>query len=368
MSIYRQIKQFGYLALDLVGANAYLRRRNRDRIRVFALHGVADYGVDADWVPLRDQMPVDKLEQMIRSLAGTYHFIPIDRAVRILIGDEPAVPNGAVLTFDDGYRNNFEQALPVLRKYTVPATFYIATDYVKSRRPFWFDRLDYVIQRAASQNVCLEVGERKFRFEDAGREAVKHKFAELRAYCKKSHDDEDEFLAVLDGLAEKLESMTDDSLARILDEDPWAAVVSDEELARVAKDPLVTIGSHTVNHLRLAHAGLDYVRFELTASKRMLEQWTGAEVRHFAYPNGAYDDVSMREVELAGYASAVTSDSGMNEAGDNPYALTRLNLNADGTVAEMLARASGLEDYVAGSLRKWKARLLPGRAPAAKTA
>jgi hypothetical protein len=82
-----------------------------------------------------------------------------------------------------------------------------------------------------------------------------------------------------------------------------------------------------------------------------LREWTGHNISHFAYPNGAYDEISIAEVAETGYESAVTSDAGMNAVGDNLYSLSRLNLNPDGTVSEILARASGLEDAVSGFLR-----------------
>ena len=343
-----------------LGANHIMRRKNRDRLRIFTLHGVADYDAPADWVPLRDQMHVVKLDAMLGKLCKKYRFLPIEQAVRMINGVEPAMENCAVLTFDDGYRNNFSVALPVLKKHRIPATFYIATDFVESRRPYWFDRLDYVIQKASKQQLCLRVRDHSFKLEDSERDKVREVYAQLRKFVKKEHNEEREFLGILNRLGGELESMSGTSLAEVIEGDPWTAVSSTNEIADAARDDLVTIGSHTVNHLRLACAEIDEVRRELRMSKAKLQEWTGSDVRHFAYPNGEYDAQSMREVEAAGYDSAVTSFDGMNSIGCNVFALSRQNLSPNSSVSEMLARASGLEDAVVGAIRALKGQRSSG--------
>jgi hypothetical protein len=186
ISKYKRVKQSAFWLMRCFGANYFLRRRNRDQVRIFALHGVADYDADTPWVPLRDQMHVSLLDKMLKALSRQYTFVPLEKAVRIIKGEEPAVDNCVALTFDDGYRNNFEVALPILRKYSIPATFYIATDFVESRRPFWFDRLDYVIQKSAEKELQLQVGKRTFQLEDSSRSKVKKSTPRFAVTARKS--------------------------------------------------------------------------------------------------------------------------------------------------------------------------------------
>lgn len=348
MSFGNRLRKYGrpfvYALTRLLGANYVMRHRNRKLIRIFVLHGVADYESEHCWVPLRDQFPLVKLVRLLEALVNEYNFVSLDHAVRIIKGIDPPMDNCAVLTFDDGYKNNFDVALPALRELSIPATFYVTTGFVESRKPFWFDRLDYVIQQAARYSPKFSIGDRRFEFADGDRVRLKEVYAELRDYCKTTYNCEDEFLRVLAKLAEDLEKLSSASLVDVLETDEWACIVSKAQLARVNKDELVTIGSHTVKHLRLKFADLEEVRYELRESSADLTRWTGDVVCHFAYPNGAYDEVTVKEVESAGYHSAVTSDSGMNAVGDSPFTLARLSLSPDLSLSEMLGRASGLED------------------------
>jgi len=66
----------------------------------------------------------------------------MDEAIEILAGRKAGKPNLAVLTFDDGYRNNITYGLPILTKLNIPATIYVSSGHVKSQKPFWFDRPD----------------------------------------------------------------------------------------------------------------------------------------------------------------------------------------------------------------------------------
>lgn len=337
--------------MGLVGINRVFQNQSSECVRVFTLHGVADYSKNHNWVPLRHQMDQARLRQILTALSRHYRFVDMDEAVAVIRGEQPAANNVAALTFDDGYRNNFTQALPVLESLNLPATFYIATAFVTSRQPFWFDRLDYALQVLAETQV-FQVGGREFSFGPGSRERLRANYASLRRHCKRVFDDEEEFVAALSGLAAQLEDVAGQSLASVIEDDHWACVASTKELRAAAEHPLVTIGSHTVNHLRLSCATDAAIATELSHSKAQLEQWTGQEVCHFAYPNGDYDNRCIAAVKHAGYRSAVTSDHGMNQVGKEIAALDRIDISPDRRPAEMLARASGLEDSLGGFVRR----------------
>ena len=339
----KSLRDIAFKLFDWFGANRLFRRFTRSKVRVFALHGVASGSPDQQWTPLRDQLDTGRLDEILGALSKDYQFISMDKVVQILSGNEAPVENGIALTFDDGYRNNFTQALPVLEKYSAPATFYIATDFVESRQPYWFDRLDYILPVAAEQGIVFEIGNREFRFDHDTRKELARKYKKLRRHCKSVFPDERAFAANLNSVAEMLEKKTGRALADIIESDPWACVVRAEELRELASHPLVTIGSHTISHIRLSFASDEAVEHELAESKRKLEGWTGQPVVHFAYPNGDYDARSMDAVKNAGYESAVTSDPGLNAIGTNSLEILRLSIPSRCHDPAILVRASGLE-------------------------
>ena len=267
----------------------------------------------------------------------------MDEATAILKGDVTPIDNAAVLTFDDGYLNNFTQALPVLREFGIPGVFYVATGVVESRKPYWFDRLDFVLQAVAGRGIEIELDGRKFDFDSDTRSEVVAEYARVRAFCKKNYTDDRKFAAALDDLAADLERETGVSLDVARQEDPWASVVSNTAIRGFAQEELVSFGGHSVSHLRLSCSTLDKVRFELEESKRKIEEWSEKECKHFAYPSGAYDEASAKAVERGGYLSAVTSDFGFNAVGDDVFTLKRVSIAVDWNRPQLLARASGLE-------------------------
>ena len=332
--------------LDALGLNRLMRARNRYDIRVLTLHGVSTVTRGDLWEPLRPQLDVRLFDAILGKLSKSYDFVSMDRVLASITGKSEPMKNSICLTFDDGYSNNFREALPVLEKYEAPGTFYVTSGNPVTREPFWFDRLDYVLQEAARQGAELEIGGRRFDFESDKREDVSRKYVELRKFAKRQFPREQEFVDSLNDLAEKAEEMTGKALKSIFEEDHWSRIVTPDELSQYASHPLVTIGSHTVNHLRLSFASSESIASELEESKTKLEAWTGRPVLHFAYPNGDFDNRSIQAVRDAGYATAVTSDAGVNRVGQNPLSMPRLDFGYTLDSAEVATRVSGLESFL----------------------
>lgn len=351
MNVKSKLRSGALTVLDAVGVNRVLRSMHSREVRIFALHGVADFSAPSKWKPLRPQMDVNVFRNCMKMLTKQFRFVSMSRAIELLAADRPVPRNIAVVTFDDGYQNNFSQALPVLREFNVPAVFYVATDHIEYRLPFWFDRLDFAIQAAARRGLTINFMDRKYEMKAANRERLKAYYAEMRARAKIGIRNESEFVRTLDHLASDLEESTGESLASHLDNDPWAGIVSIATLKTATADKLVEIGSHTCSHQRLSCAVHDERVRELEESKRKIEDWTNAECRHFAYPNGEFDSESCELVARTGYKSGVTTVHGTNAAGSDAFRLKRLNVPYNKSLAEYSARASGL-DVLPGRLLK----------------
>src|SRR5688500_16990238 len=110
--------------LAITGLLRFLRWRNRRRILVLCLHSVVDVK-DMSWQPLRMPFSVDLLRRQLEIISRHYTWLTMDDAVDMLAGKTPVTPNGVVLTFDDGYRNNMSVALPVVEKHGIKPVFYV---------------------------------------------------------------------------------------------------------------------------------------------------------------------------------------------------------------------------------------------------
>ncbi len=248
-----------------------------------------------------------------------------------------AVPRDpcVAVTFDDGYRDNFTLARPVLERLGVPAIFFIPTSLVERREVGWWDVAAYLIWRTRRPAITFEgralsVGEDRSRLvrwiqkRIQGREAalVPTLLAELSAACD---------VAPPDASLQDAQLMT------------W------EQIREMARGGLVSIGSHAQTHRALSMMSLDEQRRELVDSKRILEAKTGRPVRTLAYPHGRSADFTCETERLAreaGYELAFAFDSdrpGCSRIGAlRPHRINRLEAPAS---MEML-RASTLAPEV----------------------
>ena len=251
-----------------------------------------------------------------------FDLVSIDEATRRLRTGEHGTRRFAVLTFDDGYRDNLEHALPVLRRREAPFTLYVTTGFADHAARLWWVELEEAIRRlprveAVVGGVAVSLA--------AGADAEKSA-AYARVYWLLRARPESELLAVTGELATRA-GMDLMLPARKL-------CMNWDELADFAREPLCTIGVHTLTHPMLAKHPEEVARAEIAESRAIIEARLDRPAAHLAYPVGDPTSAGRREFELArelGFASAVTTRKGMifPEHGDHLTALPRLSINGD---------------------------------------
>jgi len=228
----------------------------------------------------------------------------------------------ACLTFDDGYRDNRDHALPVMREFNAPFTVFVASDFAEGKGRLWWIALERVIAKADSLEVTI------------GGTAVQldtTTVANKNAAFERLHDwlrglPEFELKREIDALCTRYAI---DQVAICAD-----LCMSWTELKAFAADPLVTIGAHSITHCNLAKQGADAALFEMGESRARIERAVGRDVVHLAYPYGDRIAAGAREFALArtaGYKTAVTTRPGMifAETSRHLTALPRVSLNGN---------------------------------------
>ena len=223
----------------------------------------------------------------------------------------------AMITFDDGYRDNYEVALPILREVGVRAVFFIPAGYIDRPRLTWWDRVAYVVKATTRDTLELDYPEPltiDLRQPDRNRATDQI----LHAYKRTPEIDQERFF---DALEEQADVEVDsEALGRDLFM-PWDQI---RELRRVG----MAIGSHTYDHPVLAQMPEAIQLSELTRSKQVLESQTGGPIYAFAYPVGspdAFSDTTKRLVRESGYRAAFSYYGGFNRPGESdPFDLRRM--------------------------------------------
>ena len=242
-----------------------------------------------------------------------------------------SLPAKAVaVTFDDGYRDNLVNAKPVLARYGVPATVFVATGFVNQNSPFWWDELATMIlgsahpvrdqQVWAGEDVTLDWLEPEHSdMADQWRGSDPPQTARQRAYL--------DIWRRLRRLTAEERDLAMNTLRRHLGtvHDPLGKPMSSDEIGALLHDGLIQLGAHTVTHPALTLLSRIDSRREIDGSRDMCRALAGKCVNGFAYPYGDVNSEVRNEVERQGYSWACSTESNFLD-GKQPdiYALPRL--------------------------------------------
>lgn len=249
-----------------------------------------------------------------------YHIVSIKESHEILTGKKSIDKPFIVFTIDDGYRDNFEHALPVFKKHDCPFTIFIAPQITDGTSELWWRGLEQVI--ADNDVVKCEITGEKFDLPTTTIEQQKEAFAKLYWPVRNlpEHQQRQWIRQFCDGYNIDLNQMCTDQAMN------W------DEVRAIASDRLCTIGAHTINHYAVARLGADEALKEATDSRDRIEKEIGKRPEFFAYPYGDEGSAGPRDFDLmkkAGFKMAVTTRKGLvyNEHKDHLTALPRLSLN-----------------------------------------
>lgn len=235
-----------------------------------------------------------------------------------------------VITFDDGWLDNYRYAYPILRRYNLAATIFLPTDFIGTSRWFWPERLGYLL-RAVDTPSCAP--ERREAFYQAlggtlqGEGTNKASSWETAARPD-SYDRLIEACKELEaGRLERLLANLSDILGMTV---PETRVVMNWEEVREMSQHGITFGSHSCSHRLMTQLPEKEARQEATASYERLRENGANVVPVFCYPNGNYNDLVQRVAREAGYEAAASCDPGLEgTAPANVWALRRVSIHHD---------------------------------------
>jgi peptidoglycan/xylan/chitin deacetylase (PgdA/CDA1 family) len=227
------------------------------------------------------------------------------------------------ITIDDGYRDTLDWAYPILKKHQVPFTVYIPTSFPDRLGELWWLVLEAVIAR--NTRIRLLIGDEEQGFNCATVAEKRHLFEELYGWLR-SLETEEELRHVIRDLAGRYQV----DIAAFCEE----LCMDWDELTKLAADPLVTIGAHTVNHVMLAKVPEKTARSEMQMSGAVIEAALGVRPEHLSYPVGDPTSAGPREFRIAaelGFKTGVTTRPGVlfPEHREHLLALPRVSLNGE---------------------------------------
>ncbi|MEO0575368.1 MAG: polysaccharide deacetylase family protein [Pseudomonadota bacterium] len=337
----RLLRNTFYGVLHYSGINAWWRARHKDHLTVLFAHGICASGGTDGMPPSRWQLSDAQLEQQLAQLVGAYTFVSLDDAQRVIRGELVTPKPAALFTMDDAYTSAYRLAWPVLKRFDIPAVVFVATNQMRSEEPFWWDRLDYAFLHMREPVDHVQLGPHRIDVKTGSRQERANSARYVTRHSRQLFDREPERFAALYALIAQYEDAS--SLPAL---NAWTGVMGAAEVVEADADGM-TIGSHTVNHYRLAQLDGDALADEMTQSKSELETLLGKPCPSLCYPEGSVSATSAKAAAQAGYEVAFVSDRGLNPVGADPMTLKRIHLPERAGTAELAVLVSGLGDRIA---------------------
>jgi len=287
----------------------FVERRVEQNFLILTYHQVNDDG-DAFF----EGVPTKTFARQMEVIQEYFNVLPLDELVERAAGND-VPPRGIAITFDDGYRDNYVNAFPVLKRHGMPATVFLVTGVLGNHSPIWHDRVFGIFRQTQCESAFLEGKQRPMRNIDEKRGVMNLVLARLRGLDPFERDSEIERLGQALGVPEPRHN---------------PKLTWDEVREMTASG--IAFGAHTVTHPILTKIPLGQAVQEIVASKEALEREVKRPVTLFAYPNGRANDFSApikRAVREAGFLCAVTTLWGANDRRTDFFELRRIGLWGD---------------------------------------
>jgi peptidoglycan/xylan/chitin deacetylase (PgdA/CDA1 family) len=326
----------GLSALRRVGGR--LKRNLSRRALVLLYHRIAEADTDPWQLAVTPQHFAEHL-QVLRQVGRPTSLQDLSSGLH-----KRRVPRRAiVVTFDDGYADNFFNAKPLLEAHDVPATVFITTGYSRADREFWWDELERLFLQPGVLPDALRLdvnGEGHDWRLEAGTnydEALHHRHHGWRAWQEDAPTPRHTLYRLL---WQMMHPLADDERQEIRNAllawagasasaRPTHRAMTPEEIIEMAHGGLVEVGCHTVTHPQLAALSVTAQRDEITRSKSELETMLGCRVSSFAYPYGRecdYTRETIRLVREAGFERACSTRPASVRRGADPFQLPRVQV------------------------------------------
>lgn len=294
-----------------------VRRFTSPRAVILGYHSVQDRPeLFASFLGSGLTHPTCIFQRQMELLARKYTPVNIE-AITLFLREGARLPRNAVaVTFDDGYRDNYEIVGPILQRLGIPATFYLTAGWIGTNEIPWFCRLRHAFGTTSRTEWNDPMRAQLWNLSDP----ENRKAALSAAFDLAAAMDHDTCQAAVHAIEQQL------AVVPLAFDGPL--MMTWENAKELYKAGHV-IGSHTMSHPNVAHLrGEGAMRWELIESKRQIEEKLQASVAHFCYPHpGLKTQWSAKTTEIvqqAGYRTAGTTKGGPVYGKTNPFALNRL--------------------------------------------
>ncbi len=328
------IKKAMMLALFYSGA-AHLysfisKTANKKKVIIIAYHRITSQKKNSIITNSEISTTAEKFQEQAKYLSENYDVISFRDLQDFTRGIKNPKKDCAIITFDDGYKEHYSNAFPILKKHRLCATIFLATEYMEGKKAFWWERVAYSVAKTKKSHLKIK-----------GLNSIK--LSDKKKALKK--------------ILEKLKSMQENKKIRLISEiesqlqakaGSLKSISLTWDQAREMCSSRIEIGSHTATHPILTKISLQEAKSDIIKSIKDIEKKTGTRPIAFAYPNGMQKDMSKELDELLkklGFAFSISSVYGTEKIRKNMFRLKRIGISSEDDIRTFKVKASGITDF-----------------------
>ncbi len=295
----------------------------RRRVIILCYHRIIpkeeiEHTLSSKWI-IVNLASFERQMQLLRT-----HFDPIsaEKFNAIVQGKETFPRRSVLVTFDDGWEDNYQYAFPILQRYNIPAIIFLTTGFIGTQKVFWPERLFYYLRRLEKENAETKKGiqlintalQLDISTNDLRQSDLADRIVEKAKWIK--HETRER---LFNELAHLFPEMDENIIAS-------NHLLSWDQVSEMYQKG-IAFGSHGVTHRLLTNLDPSEIRWEAMESRRTIETHLGISPKGFAYPNGNYSPDVIQAVKEEGFQWAVTTEKGSVGSSQDPFRLPRLCLD-----------------------------------------
>lgn len=315
------IKKSTCNVLASLKVDGMMRYLNRTKLMVVMYHGVTRNRYDP---PVWTQLPEEIFLAQMKYIKSHYNILHLSSFISFLRSGKDLPDRSALITFDDGLRNNYSVAFPILKRLTIPATIFLTTNFIDTERIFWFDELLFLIRQKVKQNEKI-VDEIMANFGSRYRNDVWNAYFYMVNKMKRMSEDERNI--IMDQLRDNMKM--DSGL--MLDD---FGLMKWDHILEMERSGIIDFGAHTANHRILANISEELWDEEMKEPRATLSKILGKDIVSFCFPNGIPEvDFNERHIDYlraCGYICAFTTEASLYSPGKvDPFRIGRIPAGND---------------------------------------
>ena len=326
-----------------------VRKLNRNSLTVLNYHRIADVdSLDFDTFRPNVSATREMFANQLDYVNKYFNLVTLSELVEWVEKGRELPSNAALITFDDGYKDNYENAYPELAQRNMGAVIFITTNYMENDTPFYWDLIAYCIKNTKKNALCIdELGSFEWTNSTEIEWVTDQIIGEIKSYS------DIQKMRIVNNIVNALDISFPINKAK-------GMFLEWEEINEMVRHG-IEMGGHTKNHPILTKIPLSEAEKEVKGSKQILEEKIGKEVVGFAYPNGQEGDFNDEIINILkenGYRlgfSLISGPDSCHSIKREPYSIRRIFLSHHDSMARFVSKLYGvprIRDQILGLLGK----------------